>query len=82
MLTINADGLLEGDECEDEEITGLIAQHLDAMCDGDCLVTLEYSPIEPGVFAQKYYAPGVGQLKAVAVEGETGYEDLTEIVVE
>jgi hypothetical protein len=31
-----------------------------ATCNGDCLVTQEFTPIEPGVYEYKYYAPGVG----------------------
>ena len=29
-------------------------------CDADCLVTDNFTPIEPGVIEVKYYAPGVG----------------------
>jgi hypothetical protein len=29
-------------------------------CAGDCVVTKNYSLLEPGVFARKYYAPGIG----------------------
>jgi hypothetical protein len=31
-----------------------------ASCDGDCLVTRDFSPLEPDVEENKYYAPGVG----------------------
>ncbi len=68
VLTANADGLLEGDECEaaeEEPDTATVAAYLEEMCDGDCLVTLEYTAIEPEVFAHKYYAPGVGLLAEV-----------------
>jgi hypothetical protein len=27
---------------------------------GDCVVTKNFSLLEPGVFARKYYAPGIG----------------------
>lgn len=30
------------------------------LCAGNCVVTKEYSPLAPGVFERKYYAPGVG----------------------
>ena len=40
-----------------------------AACDGDCLVTLEYTQIEPGVYEHKYYAPGIGQILLVDMEG-------------
>ncbi len=29
-------------------------------CAGDCVVTKNYSLLEPGIFARKYYAPGIG----------------------
>ena len=77
VLTVSADGLLEGDECEDEETTRAVADYLDTMCDGDCLVTLEYSPIEPGVSAQKYYAPG----EVILAEVEDGACVATEGVI-
>ena len=28
-------------------------------CADACLMTMDYSPIEPGVFEYKFYAPGV-----------------------
>jgi len=31
-----------------------------ALCAGDCVVTLNYSLLEPGVIERKYYAPGIG----------------------
>ena len=33
------------------------------------LVTKEWSPLEPGAVAHKYYAAGVGNVKEVAVKG-------------
>jgi len=30
------------------------------LCSGNCVVTKNYSLIEPGIFARKYYAPGIG----------------------
>jgi hypothetical protein len=42
-----------------------------AMCAGTCLVTRDYTPLEPGVTELKYYAPGVGMiLETKAVEPE------------
>ena len=35
----------------------------------DCLMTKEWTPLEPGVTAHKYYAPGVGFVMEVGVEG-------------
>jgi len=34
-------------------------------CHGDCVVTKNYSLLEPGVFARKYYAPGLGVILEV-----------------
>jgi hypothetical protein len=30
------------------------------LCANDCVVTLNFSPLEPGTFERKYYAPGIG----------------------
>ena len=30
------------------------------LCSGDCVVTKNFSLLEPGIFARKYYAPGIG----------------------
>ena len=30
------------------------------LCNGDCIVTRNFSLLEPGVFERKYYAPGIG----------------------
>lgn len=45
-----------------------------ASCDGDCLVTRDFSPLEPGISEEKYYAPGVGLILEVDNEGERGPE--------
>lgn len=34
-------------------------------CNGDCIVTRNYSLLEPGVFARKYYAPDIGVILEV-----------------
>lgn len=34
----------------------------------DCLVVKEFTPIEPGTFAHKYYAPGIGLFLEIAPE--------------
>lgn len=36
---------------------------------GNVLVTKEWSPLEPSVLENKYYAPGVGMVKSEAVRG-------------
>lgn len=46
----------------------------------NCLQTAEWNPLEPGIVEHKFYAPDVGLLRAVAVKGESGHEDLSEIV--
>lgn len=43
-----------------------------ASCDGDCLVTTEGNLLDPGVYADKYYAPGVGNI--LEVEGDVRVE--------
>jgi hypothetical protein len=45
----------------------------------NCLQNAEWNLLEAGVVEHKYYAPGVGLVKAIAVQGESGYEDLVEI---
>ena len=39
-------------------------------CRGDCVVTKNYSLIEPGVFARKYYARDIGVFLEVESEGD------------
>ena len=39
-------------------------------CAGTCLVTREFSPLEPNADEQKYYAPGIGMI--LEVESDTG----------
>jgi hypothetical protein len=47
----------------------------------NCLVTKDYSPLEPDAVEQKFYAPGVGQVRAVDVS--TGEKlDLIQIITE
>ncbi|UCD38984.1 MAG: hypothetical protein JSW54_05765 [Fidelibacterota bacterium] len=45
----------------------------------NCLQTAEWNPMEPEIMEHKFYASGVGLLRAVAVKGESGYEDLVSI---
>jgi hypothetical protein len=33
---------------------------MQVFCARDCVVTKDFSPLEPGVFERKYYAPGIG----------------------
>jgi len=43
----------------------------DALCHGDCVVTKNYSLLEPGIFARKYYAPGIGVFLEVEPDTQT-----------
>ena len=45
----------------------------------NCLQTAEWNPLETGVVEHKFYAAGVGLLRAVAVKGESGFEELVSI---
>ena len=47
-----------------------LAPQAGVSCTGDCLVTREFSPLEPDTEEDKYYKPGVGQIVGVA-EGDT-----------
>jgi hypothetical protein len=38
-------------------------------CFSDVLQTEEFTPLEPGQVEHKFYAPGVGQIKTLLVEG-------------
>ena len=51
----------------DEAVPGELAQRF---CAGDCVVTKNYSLLEPGLFARKYYARGVGTILEVENTGE------------
>lgn len=68
VIAVNVDGLLEGDECEEggEEVADLV----DELCDGDCLVTHEFTPVEPDASEHKYYAPNIGLILEVNPDGE------------
>ena len=48
----------------------------------NCLQTAEWTPLEKGIVEHKFYAAGVGLLRAIAVEGESGYEDLVNITTD
>ncbi|MCC7141022.1 MAG: T9SS type A sorting domain-containing protein [Candidatus Eisenbacteria bacterium] len=37
-------------------------------CNGSCVQTLEYTPIEPGHEAHKFYAPGIGSIVEISLE--------------
>lgn len=58
---------------DDPELDEFVPQALaEALCDADCVVTLEFSPLEPDAEERKYYAPGIGLFLEVDLEeGET-----------
>lgn len=45
----------------------------------NCLQTAEWNLLEPGKIEHKFYAPGVGLVRAVAVKGGSDFEDLVDI---
>jgi hypothetical protein len=49
----------------DEHVPAALALLL---CDGDCVVTEEFTPLEPDALERKYYAPGIGLFLDVAPE--------------
>ncbi len=51
----------------DKDVPQQLAQLL---CSGDCVVTKNFSLLEPGLFARKYYAPGIGVFLEVENTGE------------
>ena len=51
----------------DENVPRVLAQRF---CAGNCVVTKNYSLLEPGLFARKYYARGVGTILEVENTGE------------
>jgi hypothetical protein len=51
----------------DEGVPGALAQRF---CAGNCVVTKNYSLLEPGLFARKYYARGIGTILEVENTGE------------
>ncbi len=54
----------------DPELDQLVPQQLaELLCSGDCVVTKNLSPLEPGVIAHKYYARGIGVFLEVESTG-------------
>ena len=49
-----------------------------ASCNGDCLLTRDFTPLEPEVNENKYYAPGIGVIVAFDVEEPEDREELVE----
>ena len=68
VLDNAASGMMEGDNCTQEG--AIIAAFIDLMCNGDCLVTKDFTPLSPGEIEHKYYAPGVGFILETKPDGE------------
>jgi len=50
-----------------------------ASCSGDCVVTRDFTPLEPDANERKYFAPGIGNI--VTIDLETGdREELVELI--
>ena len=70
------------DEAEDmAEVVDLYASESApaASCNGDCLQTREWNPLEPDVSEYKFYAPGIGVIVAYDVEEPDAREELVDI---
>jgi hypothetical protein len=61
------------DAALDANVPAALAQ---ALCNGDCVVTRDFTPIEPDASERKYYAPGIGLF--LEVDEESG--DAVELV--
>lgn len=48
----------------------------------NCLMTKEWTPLEPGFSEHKYYAPGIGMVLEVVVEGGEGTMELVDATTE
>jgi hypothetical protein len=57
----------------DEHVPQALAELL---CNDDCWVTGEFTPLEPGGFERKYYAPGIGRF----LEVNPGTGDVVQLV--
>ena len=50
----------------DKELDRFVPKQLaDLLCAGDCVVTKEYTPLEPDIAERKYYAPRIGMFLEV-----------------
>ena len=48
----------------------------------NCLKTKEWTPLEPDIIANKYYAPGIGFVLEIMVEGGSERVELLDIRTE
>ncbi len=46
----------------------------------NCLSTMEWTPLEPGVREHKYYCPGIGLVLVISPEGGREREELTDLI--
>ena len=54
------------------ELDRLVPRRLaERFCAGDCVVTKNFSLLEPGIFSRKYYARGIGVFLEVETDPET-----------
>ena len=67
LLMLAAATLFAGNPELDELVPRRLAKLL---CAGDCVVTKNFSLLDPGVFERKYYAPGIGVF--LEVEPDSG----------
>jgi len=57
---------------QNAELDHLVPQEVATrFCNGDCVMTKNYSLLEPGAFAHKLYAPGVGVIVEVELDSDT-----------
>ena len=54
---------------QDEELDELVPQELaEILCNNNCIVVAETTPIEPDAFELKYFAPGIGFFLGISPE--------------
>jgi hypothetical protein len=51
-----------------------------ASCNGRCVVTRNFSPLEPGAEENKYYAPGVGLILEIHIDEDGGPGSRVELI--
>ena len=60
---------------QNAELDHLVPQEVaDRFCNGDCVMTKNFSLLEPGAFAHKLYAPGVGVIAEVEVDSDEVFQ--------
>ena len=57
---------------EDAELDRFVPADLaNLLCDGDCVVTYEFTPLEPDAAERKYYSPHIGEFLTVDLVAQT-----------